>query len=187
MTMILDDYGGTRVFSMEDGRRFVVLAEEYVRNPIGIVNDTGLLDIQERNWVLWGDKENRNPLIRAMCGYLNAHGPVLTNDALPALFMGTHCELFKCDGWEDYDFLFDGQMMCVVRKELGTAEEWARYYKLYKGDIAWRVIDLDKRSETRSIYEETADEALSSYLESGALASMDSKVRTRLGKEGSNV
>lgn len=187
MTMIVDDYDGTKVFTLEDGRRFVVLAEEYASNPINVVGNTDLLDIQERNWVLWRDEKNRNPLIRAMCGYLNAHGSVLTNDALPALFMGTHCELFKCDGWEDYDSLFDGHMMCVVRKELGTAEEWARYYKLYQEDVAWRVIDLDNRSETRSIYEETADEALSSYLKSGALASLDSKVRTRLGKEGSNV
>ena len=177
MTVIVDDYEGTKVFSTEDGRRFVVLTEEYARNPINVVGDTDLLDIQERNWVLWGDKENRNLLIRAMCGYLNAHGPVLTNDALPALFSGNHCELFKCDGWEDYNFLFDGYMMCVVRKELGTAEEWSRYYKLYQEDVAWRVIDLDNRSETRSIYEETADEALFSYLKSGALASLDCKVQ----------
>ena len=183
MTVTADDYDRTKEFRTEDGRRFIVLAEEYVRNPTNIVDDTDLLDIQERNWILWGDEENRNPLIRAMCGYLKAHGEVLTNDALPALFRGTHCELFKCDGWVDYNFLFDGQMMCVVRKELGTAEEWARYYKLYQEDTAWRVIDLDKRSETRSIYEETPDGALSSYLESGALASLDRKVKEILRKE----
>lgn len=182
MTMIVDDYDGTKVFAMEDGRRFVVLAEEYTRNPINVVGNTDLLDIQERDWVLWGYEKNRNPLIRAMCGYLNAHGSVLTNDALPALFSGTYCELFKYNGWEDYNFLFDGQMMCVVRKELGTAEEWARYYKLYKEDIAWRVIDLDNQSETRSIYEETASEALSSYLKSGALASLDRKVQKIVGR-----
>ena len=182
MTMIVDDYDGTKVFSTEDGRRFVVLAEEYVHNPINIVGNPDLLDIQERNWVLWGDEENRNQLIRAMCGYLKAHGPVLTNDALPALFSGTHCELFKCKGWEDYNFLFDGQTMCVVRKELGTAEEWARYYKLYQEDVAWRVIDLDNRSETRGIYEETASRALEVYSELGTLASLDHKVKKILGR-----
>lgn len=182
MTMIVNEYDGIKVFITEGGRRIAVLPEECMRSPIGIVGNTDLLDIQERNWVLWGYEKNRNPLILAMCGYLKAHGEVLTNEALPALFKGTHCELFKCEGWEDYNFLFDGQTMCVVRKELGTAEEWVRYHRLYQEGIAWRVIDLDNWSETRGIYEETIDKALSSYLRSGALASLDHKVEKILGR-----
>lgn len=166
------------VYKGMDGIVCTVVRQRFTEDPEDTVNDYRFFAYAELGFSgVTGFKP-----FDTILDYGVANEEFPTTEELPELFSGGLCRSFKCEGWEDHDFRIEDDIAYCVSKEFGTAEEWSRYYKLYQEDVAWRVIDLDKRSETCSIYEETADEGLYSYLKSGVLASLDRKVQKIVGR-----
>ena len=181
----MDDYGNIQVGRTQEGCLLIVVQSYCDSGVWRDLNDAGLFTLNRINDG-YGRSVYPNRFIKAAVEYANTHKTELSTEIMPALFRGTHCELYKCEGWEQYDFKVKDGFICMVDKRLGTAEEWYGYYNLYSSDSVWRVIDPDKAIEVSDIHAKGAEQALEAYLELGALASLDRKVQKILGKEGLN-
>lgn len=149
-----------------------------VEQMLGADEPMELADENDLFYGYYGDyQESDNQVFKTIGNYVSAHDEYPANMGEYAkLFKGELCSHFKCDGWEDYDFMEQHGELFAVNKRLGTAEEWLNYCNMNDNGDVFSVLDCSTGIKVTDIYAEYREDALELYLRDGELASLKALV-----------
>lgn len=149
-----------------------------VEQMLGADEPMELADENDLFYGYYGDyQESDNQVFKTIGNYVSAHDEYPANMGEYAkLFKGELCSHFKCDGWEDYDFMEQHGGLFAVNKRLGTAEEWLNYCNMNDNGDVFSVLDCSTGTKVTDIYAEYPEDALELYLRDGELASLKAQV-----------
>lgn len=172
MTMLSEADGITVFQDVDTGKTYIV------ERMLGADEPMELADENDLFYGCYDDyQESDNPVFKTIGNYVSAHGEYPANMGEYAkLFKGELCSHFKCDDWEDYDFIEQHGQLFAVNKRLGSAEEWVNYCNMNDNGDVYSALDCSAGTKVTDIYAEYPKDALELYLEDGELASLKARV-----------